>query len=160
MAEIIRMPRMSDTMEEGVIVGWLKQVGDSVEPGDVLAEVETDKATMELESYQEGVLLYIGVKEGAVAVNGLLAVIGEKGEDYEALLLEAEKESKAGTSSEAASTTSAEAPAAEVALAETAVASNGASTDRIKASPLARSIAGEAGINLANIQGSGDQVSG
>ena len=62
MAEVIRMPRMSDAMEEGVIVGWLKQVGDTVEPGDVLAEVETDKATMELESYQEGVLLHIGVR--------------------------------------------------------------------------------------------------
>ena len=73
-------------MEEGVIVGWLKEVGDAVEPGDVLAEVETDKATMELESYQEGVLLYIGVKEGAVPVNGVLAVIGEAGEDYESAL--------------------------------------------------------------------------
>lgn len=78
MAEVIRMPRMSDTMEEGNIVEWLKQVGDSVEPGDVLAEVETDKATMELESYHEGTLLYIGVKEGPVKVNGVLAVIGEK----------------------------------------------------------------------------------
>jgi pyruvate dehydrogenase E2 component (dihydrolipoamide acetyltransferase) len=88
MAEIIRMPRMSDTMEEGNIVGWLKKVGDSVEPGDVLAEVETDKATMELESYQEGYLLHIGVEEGPVAVNGVLAIIGEKGEDISSLLKE------------------------------------------------------------------------
>jgi len=87
MAEIIRMPKMSDTMEEGVIAVWLKKVGDSVKPGDVLAEVETDKATMELESYDEGVLLYIGVKEkDAVPVNGVIAVIGEKGEDYQHLL--------------------------------------------------------------------------
>ena len=77
MAEVIRMPRMSDTMEEGNIVGWLKKVGESVEPGDVLAEVETDKATMELESYHEGVLLYIGIEEGPVPVDGVLAVIGE-----------------------------------------------------------------------------------
>ena len=86
MAEIIRMPRMSDTMEEGNIIGWLKKVGDTVEPGDVLAEVETDKATMELESYQEGVLLYIGVAEGTIPVNGILAVIGEAGEDYKEAL--------------------------------------------------------------------------
>jgi pyruvate dehydrogenase E2 component (dihydrolipoamide acetyltransferase) len=87
MAEIIRMPKMSDTMEEGVIAAWLKKVGDSVKPGDILAEVETDKATMELESYEEGVLLYIGVQEkDSVPVNGVIAIIGEKGEDYEHLL--------------------------------------------------------------------------
>lgn len=87
MAEIIRMPKMSDTMEEGVIAAWLKKVGDTVKPGDILAEVETDKATMELESYEEGVLLYIGVKEkDSVPVNGIIAIIGEKGEAYESLL--------------------------------------------------------------------------
>lgn len=87
MAEIIRMPKMSDTMEEGVIAAWLKKVGDTVKPGDILAEVETDKATMELESYEEGVLLHIGVKEkDAVPVNGIIAVIGEKGEDFQSLL--------------------------------------------------------------------------
>lgn len=90
MAEIIRMPKMSDTMEEGVIASWLKKVGDTVKPGDILAEVETDKATMELESYDEGVLLYIGVKEkDSVPVNGIIAIIGEKGEKYEDLLKEA-----------------------------------------------------------------------
>lgn len=89
MAEIIRMPKMSDTMEEGVIAAWLKKVGDTVKPGDILAEVETDKATMELESYEEGVLLYIGVKEkDSVPVNGIIAIIGEKGEAYEQLLNE------------------------------------------------------------------------
>ncbi|MBC6368609.1 pyruvate dehydrogenase complex dihydrolipoamide acetyltransferase [Algoriphagus sp. AK58] len=87
MAEIIRMPKMSDTMEEGVIASWLKKVGDTVKPGDILAEVETDKATMELESYEEGVLLYIGVKEkDSVPVNGIIAIIGEKGEDFQHLL--------------------------------------------------------------------------
>ncbi len=78
---------MSDTMEEGVIASWLKNVGDSVKPGDILAEVETDKATMELESYEEGVLLYVGVKEkDSVPVNGIIAIIGEKGEAFQHLL--------------------------------------------------------------------------
>lgn len=94
MAEIIRMPKMSDTMEEGVIAAWLKKVGDTVKPGDILAEVETDKATMELESYEEGVLLHIGVKEkDSVPVNGIIAVIGEKGEDFQSLLEDSSNES-------------------------------------------------------------------
>ena len=80
------MPRLSDTMEEGNIVGWLKKVGDKVSPGDILAEVETDKATMELESFHEGYLLYISVKEGPVPVNEVLAVIGAKDEDYKSVL--------------------------------------------------------------------------
>src|SRR5690554_3147116 len=89
MAEIIRMPKMSDTMEEGVIAAWLKKVGDEVKAGDILAEVETDKATMELESYDEGVLLHIGVQENdAVPVDGVIAIIGEKGENIDDLLKE------------------------------------------------------------------------
>jgi pyruvate dehydrogenase E2 component (dihydrolipoamide acetyltransferase) len=87
MAEIIRMPRMSDTMEEGVIAKWLKKVGDAVKSGDTLAEVETDKATMELESYQDGIILYLGVEEKqAVPVNGVLAIIGKKGEKIDELM--------------------------------------------------------------------------
>jgi len=87
MAEVIKMPRMSDTMTEGVIVEWHKKVGDKVKPGDLLAEVETDKATMELESYNEGTLLYIGVDKGkSVQVEGVLAVAGKPGEDYKAAL--------------------------------------------------------------------------
>lgn len=87
MAEVIRMPRLSDTMTEGVIAEWHKKVGDTVKPGDVLADVETDKATMELESYQSGTLLYIGVNKGqAVKVEGVLAVIGKPGESYEDLI--------------------------------------------------------------------------
>ena len=90
MAEVIRMPRLSDTMAEGKIVGWNKKVGDNVKPGDVLAEVETDKATMELESYNEGVLLYIGVNAGEAAeVDAVLAVIGKEGEDYKEALTRA-----------------------------------------------------------------------
>jgi pyruvate dehydrogenase E2 component (dihydrolipoamide acetyltransferase) len=93
MAEIIRMPRMSDTMEEGVIASWLKKVGDEVKSGDVLAEVETDKATMELEAYDDGVLLYIGVKDKqSVPVDGVLAIIGEKGENIDEIIKEVEAE--------------------------------------------------------------------
>ena len=87
MAEIIKMPKMSDTMTEGVIASWLKKVGDKVKSGDILAEVETDKATMELENYEDGTLLHIGPKEGeSVPVDGLLAIVGKEGEDISALL--------------------------------------------------------------------------
>ena len=87
MAEVILMPRLSDTMTEGVIAGWHKKVGDTVKKGDLLAEIETDKATMELESYQEGVLLHIGTPSGGkLQVNDLLAVLGKSGEDISAIL--------------------------------------------------------------------------
>ena len=136
MAEIIRMPKMSDTMEEGIISSWLKKVGDQVNSGDILAEVETDKATMELESYDDGVLLHIGVKNGeSVPVNDVIAIIGEKGENIKEILKEETKEEKAKTIPEI----------------------NDISKDkRLKASPLAKKIAEEKGINLTNIKGSGD----
>lgn len=87
MAEVVRMPKMSDTMTEGVIAKWHKKVGDKVNSGDLIAEVETDKATMDFESYQEGTLLYIGPKEGdAVPIDSVIAVLGEEGEDYESLI--------------------------------------------------------------------------
>ncbi|MBE8721770.1 dihydrolipoamide acetyltransferase family protein [Sphingobacterium pedocola] len=87
MAEVVKMPKMSDTMTEGVIAKWHKKVGDKVNSGDLVAEIETDKATMDFESYQEGTLLYIGPKEGeAVAIDAIIAILGEEGEDYEALL--------------------------------------------------------------------------
>ncbi|HWK99546.1 MAG TPA: biotin/lipoyl-containing protein, partial [Parapedobacter sp.] len=89
MAEVVKMPKMSDTMTEGVIAKWHKKVGDKVSSGDLIAEVETDKATMDFESYQEGTLLYIGPKEGeAVPIDAVIAVLGEEGEDYQALLNE------------------------------------------------------------------------
>ncbi len=95
MAEIIRMPRMSDTMEEGVIAKWIKKIGDTVKSGDTLAEVETDKATMELESYQDGTLLYLGVEEKqAVAVDGVIAILGKKGENIDSIIKEVEQEKK------------------------------------------------------------------
>src|SRR5215475_5313295 len=87
MAEIVRMPKMSDTMTEGVVAKWHKKVGDKIKSGDLVAEIETDKATMEFESYQEGTLLYIGVEEGKAApVDSVLAILGNPGEDYKPLL--------------------------------------------------------------------------
>ena len=154
MAEVIRMPRMSDTMEEGNIVGWLKKVGDAVEPGDVLAEVETDKATMELESYQEGVLLYIGIEEGPVPVNGVLAVIGEEGEDYKAALEAAEAESGSAVAEEQApESQKVEVTANASATVETVTAPAPAVTEekRLKASPLAKKIASDAGVDISQV---------
>lgn len=166
MAEIIRMPRLSDTMEEGNIVGWQKNVGDNVSPGDILAEVETDKATMELESFNEGVLLYIGVPEGPVAVNGVIAIIGEKGEDIEALLAQAkaedEKTAPSNDSEEkappaASPATTPSAPKAQPAAPAAApVAQAPADGQRIKVSPLAKKMASEAGLNLWAITGTGE----
>ena len=90
MAEVVKMPKLSDTMTEGVVAEWHKKVGDSVESGDLLAEIETDKATMEFESFQDGVLLHIGVEKGnAAPVDSILAILGEEGEDV-ASILEAE----------------------------------------------------------------------
>lgn len=162
MAEVIRMPRMSDTMEEGNIVGWLKEEGDTVEPGETLAEVETDKATMELDAFVEGVLLHIAVKEGAVPIDGVIAVIGEEGEDWKAVLEAAQSENGSeGSKEEAPEVTEHEAgdvapeSPARTPVTETGEAASDTDT-RIKASPLARSMAKEAGIDLANISGSGD----
>ena len=91
MAEVVTMPKLSDTMEEGVVAEWHKKVGDKVASGDVLAEIETDKATMEFESFSDGVLLHIGVEKGQAApVDSLLAILGEEGEDVEALIKEHE----------------------------------------------------------------------
>lgn len=157
MAEILRMPRMSDTMTEGNIVEWHKKVGDDVEPGDVLAEVETDKATMELESYFEGKLLYIGVEEGTVEIDAILAVIGEEGEDWESALKAAQEESSNSDQSEESAQ---EEIISEKSQEDSDVQSSQAAvahTDdaRIKASPLARKMAEERGIQLSDVKGSG-----
>jgi pyruvate dehydrogenase E2 component (dihydrolipoamide acetyltransferase) len=151
MAEVLRMPRLSDTMTEGKIVNWNKKVGDKIKPGDVLAEVETDKATMELESYNEGTLLYIGVEAGnAVVVDGILAVVGKEGDEFQSLLQ--------GTPVAAASTPTEakQAEAVVVTVAAEAVAVASSDDDRIKASPLAKKIAADKGIDLSKLTGSGD----
>jgi pyruvate dehydrogenase E2 component (dihydrolipoamide acetyltransferase) len=136
-------------MTEGKIVSWSKKVGDKIKPGDVLAEVETDKATMELESYNEGVLLYIGVESGnAVQVDGVLAVVGSAGEDFSALLSAAPV--AAAKEEVAAPTTAATAEP----IVETVAAAN--SDERVKASPLAKKIAADKGIDISQLTGSGD----
>jgi len=147
-ATVVRMPKMSDTMTEGVLVAWLKKVGDVVKSGDIIAEVETDKATMELENYEDGTLLYLGVKEGeAVPVDGIIAIVGEAGADYQSLL-----------SPQAASTPAPAAPeAAASAPAATAAPAAAPSGDgRIKASPLAKALAKDKGVDLSQIVGSGE----
>lgn len=150
---------MSDTMEEGNIVAWLKKVGDKVEAGDVLAEVETDKATMELETYQEGTLLYIGIEQGVIPVNGLLAIIGEAGEDYKALLKEAESSGN-GSAPTQESTPAASLPAEPApAVTETAPTAPESDGQRVKASPLAKAMAEKAGVDLSRIPGSGGEGS-
>ncbi|MEO9805671.1 MAG: pyruvate dehydrogenase complex dihydrolipoamide acetyltransferase [Reichenbachiella sp.] len=159
-AQVIKMPKMSDTMEEGVIASWIKNVGDDVKSGDILAEVETDKATMELESYDDGVLLYKAVEAGnGVPVDGVIAIIGEKGADFETLL-KAEvanaaapaPEEKKETKAEPAAAPKASTPAPVTSAAPATTSSNG----RVIASPLAKSLAKEKGFDLAQIPGSGD----
>lgn len=169
MAEIVQMPKLSDTMTEGVVAEWHKKVGDEVESGELLAEIETDKATMEFESFQDGVLLYIGVEKGGAApVDSVLCILGEKGEDYKALLAEAQAAEKAEAKEEAAPAPSpapapaplaAEAPKAAPVAASVAVAAPApapVSNGRVVASPLAKRMAEERGINLAHVPGSGD----
>ncbi len=152
MAEIIRMPRMSDTMEEGNIIGWLKKVGDKVEPGETLAEVETDKATMELDAFVEGTLLYIAVPEGTVAIDGIIAVIGQPGEDWQAAI---NGTGVAGGSTSLPTVNSAAEPIKQENI-PAQIVSDSNDGQRIKASPLAKSMAKESGINLGQIQGSGE----
>src|SRR6195952_244699 len=113
MAEVVKMPKMSDTMTDGVLAKWHKKVGDKIQPGDVLAEIETDKATMDFESYQEGTLLFIGIEEGASApVDAVIAVLGNEGEDYKTALSDAAEPEAAKSAAEAAPAPVAEAPAA------------------------------------------------
>lgn len=158
MAEIIRMPRLSDTMEEGNIVSWLKKEGDPVKAGDILAEVETDKATMELESYFDGFLLYIGVASGPVPVDGIIAVIGKKDEEYKHLLSEQQSApTPAVAKEETPAATPSVAPTPSPAPVAAAVQVEDTNAGRLKASPLAKSIAAESGVNLQQVQGSGDQ---
>ncbi|MDO7876148.1 pyruvate dehydrogenase complex dihydrolipoamide acetyltransferase [Hymenobacter sp. ASUV-10] len=153
-ATVVRMPKMSDTMTEGTIAAWLKKVGDKVKSGDILAEVETDKATMELENYEDGTLLYTGPKEGeAVAVDGILAIIGEEGADVQALLGGG---GAAPAAAPAAASQGEAAPAAQAAPAAAEAPATAAPGGRILASPLAKSIAKEKGIDLAQVKGSGD----
>ena len=178
MAEIVKMPKLSDTMTEGVVAEWHKKVGEEVESGDLLAEIETDKATMEFESFQDGYLLYIGVEKGGTApVDSVLCILGEKGEDYKELLKKAEADApvKEEKVEEAPAPASAAAPVATPSPATIAAppappaAPPAASTtpksaapapptgnERVVASPLAKKLAEKLGLQLNRIPGSGE----
>ncbi len=163
--EVITMPRLSDTMEEGTVAKWNKKVGDPVNEGDILAEIETDKATMEFESFYSGTLLYIGLEEGqSAAVDSVLAAIGKEGIDPEAV--------KAAIASSTVSVSQAEEPKAELvaaavaeqkqtpkpelAVAQSPIVANENHNGRLIASPLAKKLAEEKGISLQQVKGSGD----
>ncbi|MCD6067416.1 MAG: pyruvate dehydrogenase complex dihydrolipoamide acetyltransferase [Bacteroidetes bacterium] len=157
--EIVRMPKLSDTMTEGVVAKWHKKVGDKVKSGELLADIETDKATMEFESFQEGVLLYVGVEAGKAApVDGILAILGKGGEDVSAIVA---ADKNKGAAPVAAKTETKQEVKAETKTAETtetkqAVAHTANGDARMKISPLAKKLAAEKGISLNALQGSGD----
>jgi len=161
MAEIVRMPKLSDTMTEGVVAEWHKKKGDRVKSGELLAEIETDKATMEFESFQDGVLLHIGVEKGKTApVDSILAILGKEGEDISALLggnpapaasTAASVPSSAPVSQTAPTSAPQPVAAAPVLVAAPSPSDNG----RLKSSPLARRLAAEKGIDLHAVAGSG-----
>jgi pyruvate dehydrogenase E2 component (dihydrolipoamide acetyltransferase) len=161
MANIIRMPKLSDTMTDGTVAVWHKKVGDKVKSGELLAEIETDKATMEFESYEDGILLHIGIEKGKSApVDSLLAIIGKEGEDISGLLSGGSAPaapSAAATPTPTPSPTPSPSPLptpspAPAVVAEMSHSSNG----RLKASPLAKKIADEKGIDISMVAGSGD----
>lgn len=165
MAEVVKMPKLSDTMTDGVVAAWHKKVGDTVKRGELLAEIETDKATMEFESFFNGTLLHIGVEQGkGAAVDAILAIIGNPGEDISALLaaapVAAKKEEAAAVVEKKTEPVVVENKAtAPVAVTTTVPVTTGYESNgdaRIKASPLAKKIAAEKGIDLNMIAGSGD----
>jgi pyruvate dehydrogenase E2 component (dihydrolipoamide acetyltransferase) len=167
MAEILRLPKMSDTMEEGVFAEILVKVGDTISSGDVIAEVETDKATMEWEAFQEGTVLHLEVESGdTIPVNGIVAVLGAEGEDFQEALDAAKKEDASeenktkneNNHSENESSIETSKEDDEDNTVEFEVSENNNNDDeRIKASPLAKKIAEEKGIDISNLKGSGDE---
>lgn len=150
MAEIIKMPKLSDTMTEGVVAKWHKKIGDFVKAGDLIAEIETDKATMEFESFQTGQLLYIGIDAGkSAAVNSILAILGKEGEDVKALLEQAAQPASAPKQEEKTAPT--------IATPTPMIAQTESSNERIKISPLAKKVAVEKGLSINDLVGTGDQ---
>jgi pyruvate dehydrogenase E2 component (dihydrolipoamide acetyltransferase) len=158
--EVVKMPRLSDTMEEGTVASWLKGVGDTVEEGEILAEIETDKATMEFESFYAGELLHIGVQVGeSAAVDSLLAIIGPSGTDVAAVLAAASSADTPKTEEPKTTTDDAPPPTTTTKPSEpvkTVVEASANSNQRIMASPLAKKMATEKGIDLRQVQGSGE----
>jgi pyruvate dehydrogenase E2 component (dihydrolipoamide acetyltransferase) len=161
MAEIIYMPKLSDTMTEGVVAEWSKKVGDKVASGEVLAEIETDKATMEFESFYDGVLLHIGVEKGQTApVNSILAIIGKAGEDVSAMIASADAPVAKVEAAPVASVPTPE-PVKETPVVKPAASSPAPqpvanANGRVVASPLAKKLAEEKGIDIASVAGTGD----
>jgi len=154
--QIITMPRLSDTMTDGTVASWLKNIGDTIEEGDILAEIETDKATMEFESFYEGTLLHIGVQEGGTApVDSLLAIVGPAGTDVSALVAAQENGTLQAAESVASPEKTVETPTAPVVETATNQVTQ-TTSERIFASPLAKKIAKEKNINLQDLQGSGE----
>jgi len=152
MEEVVLMPRLSDTMTEGVIAGWQKKVGDAVKKGEILADIETDKATMELESYKDGVLLYQGAQKGdKILVNDLLCIIGQPGMDIDAIV-----NGLKGNATAPAAPAPASAPAANTTPQVAATTAQVVNEGRIFASPLAKKIAQEKGIDLKYVKGTGE----
>ena len=160
MAEVINMPRLSDTMEEGTLAKWFKKVGDTVKEGEILAEIETDKATMEFESFHDGILLHIGIDEGSTApVDSIIAIIGSKGEDISSLLKNADikvKEEPKPEVKEEPKPEVKEELKPEVKEEPKPVSNNNKPSDRILISPLAKSLAKEKGIDISSVKGTGD----
>ena len=160
MAEVINMPRLSDTMEEGTLAKWFKKVGDTVKEGEILAEIETDKATMEFESFYDGVLLHIGIDEGSTApVDSIIAIIGSKGEDISKIInndTPAVKEEPTPVVKEEPTPAVKEEPTPVVKEEVKADSTISISNDRILISPLAKKLANEKGIDISAIKGSGD----
>lgn len=170
MAEIVKMPKLSDTMTEGVVAQWHKKVGDKVKAGELLAEIETDKATMEFESFQEGTLLYVGVEKGkAAAVDSILAILGKEGEDVSKIIEEEKKkapspksqapnskEKKEETGNKKEEERRKDAISNQQATTSNQQPATGSNNGRLKASPLAKKLAKEKGLKLSNISGTGD----
>ena len=160
MAEVINMPRLSDTMEEGTLAKWFKKVGDTVKEGEILAEIETDKATMEFESFYDGVLLHIGIDEGSTApVDSIIAIIGSKGEDISKIInndTPAVKEEPTPAVKEEPTPVVKEESTPVVKEEVKADSTISISNDRILISPLAKKLANEKGIDISAIKGSGD----
>ncbi len=178
MAVVIKMPKLSDTMTEGVVAAWLKKVGDKVKNGEAICEIETDKATMEFESFNDGVLLHIGIEKGKAApVDSLLCIIGKEGEDVKELIAqnqtaapkkEEKKEEKTVEKKEEAKPVLAEVKTGEpIKITQTTshqttnykpqtVSNNGSSNGRLKASPLAKKLASDKGVSLNLLKGTGE----
>jgi len=164
-ANIIKMPKLSDTMKEGTVASWNKKVGDQVDSGELLAEIETDKATMEFESFEEGEVLYLGVEEGDSApVDAILAIVGEKGADYQKLIDAFEQQDESTKSEEKETEAKQAAKTADKSDSDSSKQSNVAQSKqsalnadgRIKISPLAKRLADEKNIDISEMSGSGD----